>query len=124
MSQNTNRKSIDQRWQRLPLYIRLIAPLAVGLLLAVIIAYAIIQAPINSLSQANIGQAFNRESAAAEAKLSGFFDPIVLELTAATSVREMSDMALAQFNNNPAAIKNNQPLLGSALTDALTGTTA
>src|SRR5260221_4726418 len=92
MSQNqTNAFSgLRQRWQRLPIYVKLLVPLIAGLGLTIALIIARVQAPIDALADSAVQQTMDRQLQTVTDRTESFLE------IAGDAVTTIADGAAAQ----------------------------
>src|SRR5207248_491737 len=87
MTQNQNKPRFGLRrlWQSLPIYIKLLIPIIVGLAVTIAIITARVQSPIDALAQNAVRESFQRQTEVLEERLANSLGSYVTVLNNATA---------------------------------------
>src|SRR5438105_4283424 len=122
MSQNqTNAFSgLRHRWQRLPIYVKLLVPLLVGLALTIALIIARVQAPIDALADSAVQQTVNRQLQSVTDRTQSFLEIAGDAVTSIGNSPAVGNFAAAQLSRVTADINEAQWNLAIDLVDRAT----
>src|SRR5258708_5461259 len=122
MSQNqTNAFSgLRHRWQRLPIYVKLLVPLLVGLALTIALIIARVQAPIDALADSAVQQTVSRQLQSVTDHTQSFLEIAGDAVTSIGNSPAVSNFATAQLSRVTADINEAQWNLAIDLVDRAT----
>src|SRR4051812_31780976 len=110
MTQNQNkpRYGLRRRWQALPIYIKLLIPIIVGLALTVAIITARVQSPIDALAQNAVRESFQREIEILQERLVTSLQDYSTTLNNVTASPDLKTYVELADTTDPAQLKRTQ----------------
>ena len=123
-SEYTTRFSLRRRWQALPLYIKLLIPIIVGLAVTIAIIVARVQSPIEALAQKAVHESFARQIEVLQDRLVAMLTDDAKAVNDVTFSPDLRTYIELTHTGDPGQLKRTQGLLGVLLERQLTAANA